>query len=81
MSRETLKVLEARLQTFLARHEQVTGEREALVARLTTMERAYEELLERLRSYERERAEIRRRLGRLLSRLGVSAPPEADRTP
>ena len=54
MSRETLEVLE---------------ERDALAARLATVERAYGELLERVRLFERERAEIRGRLKRLLAHL------------
>lgn len=56
MTRETLEVLE---------------ERDALAARLATVERAYGELLERVRFYERERAELRDRLQQLLTRIGV----------
>ena len=44
---------------------------EALSTRLERLERAYRELLERVQGYERERAEIRRRLERLLDRLGA----------
>jgi predicted nucleic acid-binding Zn-ribbon protein len=43
---------------------------EALEARLAAIERAYEDLLERVRRYERERADIRTRLERLLARIG-----------
>jgi chromosome segregation ATPase len=66
MSRDTLEVLEERLQHFVARHEAVRGEREALAARLAAMERAYAEVCQRLSRYERERGEIRSRLQRIL---------------
>ena len=46
--RETLEVLQERLATFLAHHEQLQGERAALAARLTSTLRAYEEALQRL---------------------------------
>lgn len=46
-------------------------ERDALAARLATVERAYGELQERVRAYERERAEIRGRLKRLLARIAA----------
>jgi len=59
MSRETLEVLE------------VGGEREALAARLASVERAYADLLQRVRRYERERAEIKARLERILARMGA----------
>jgi len=59
MTPETLEVLE---------------ERDALAARLATVERAYDELLARVRFYERERAELRDRLQQLLSRIGVDEP-------
>jgi len=73
MSRETLEVLEERLQAFLARHQEVQGERAALALRLASVERAYEELLQRVRRYERERAEIKDRLGRILTRIGSAS--------
>ena len=60
MSREMLEALE------------VQGEREALAARLATMERAYADLLARVRRYERERAEIKARVERILARLGTA---------
>jgi hypothetical protein len=65
MGRDTLEV-----QSFLSRHEADEGEREVLAARLASVERAYEELLQRVRRYERERAEMRARIERLLDRLG-----------
>jgi septal ring factor EnvC (AmiA/AmiB activator) len=72
MSRETLAIFEQQLETFLARHAEVEGERAALAARLASVERAYEDLLRRVQRYEGERLEIRARLERLLSRLGLS---------
>jgi hypothetical protein len=41
-----------------------------LAARLHDVERDYRELRERVRRYERERIEIKRRLEQLLDRLG-----------
>ena len=65
MSRETVEVLD------------VQTEREALVARLASVERAYADLLQRVRRYERERAEIKTRLERILARIGVRGAPGA----
>ena len=45
------------------------SEGETLEAKLAAMERAYESLLERVRRYERERADIRTRLERILARI------------
>ena len=56
-------------ETFLA-HQEVEDEREALALRLAEVERAYQELVERLHGYERERAEIKARLEGILARLG-----------
>ena len=57
-------------ETFFARPEGVEDEREALALRLAEVERAYQELVERLHGYERERAEIKARLEGILARLG-----------
>ncbi len=77
MSRDTLEVLEQRLQHVVARHEEVRGEREALAARLATMERAYAEVCQRLNRYERERMEIRSRLERILFCIDASGDHQA----
>ena len=45
------------------------SEGETLETKLAAMERAYESLLERVRWYERERADIRTRLERILARI------------
>jgi len=50
----------------------VPEEREELEARLVAVERAYAELLDRVRRYERERVDIRERLNRILARIGPS---------
>jgi predicted nuclease with TOPRIM domain len=60
MSREPLEALE------------LQGERETLAARLASVERAYAELQQRVRRYERERAEIKARLERILARIDAA---------
>jgi predicted nuclease with TOPRIM domain len=67
MSRET--------PPALAEGPRAQDEREALTARLTSLERANEELRQRVWRYERERAEIKLRLERILSRIGCSGRP------
>jgi predicted nucleic acid-binding Zn-ribbon protein len=59
MSHEPIRALE------------VPAEREDAEARLIALERAYEDLLQRVRRYERERAEIRARVERILARIGT----------
>jgi uncharacterized coiled-coil DUF342 family protein len=71
IGRDAVDVLEARLQTFLVRHQEVQGEREALAARVAALERARDELAERVRHYECERVEIRSRLSRILTLMGL----------
>lgn len=69
MALESLKLLEAKLNGFLARHEQVCLEKDDLSGRLREREQEYSALLEQLRQYERERNEIRDRLEKILSRF------------
>ena len=45
------------------------GEGDALATRLEAVERAYRELLGRVQRYERERADIRARLERVLAHI------------
>jgi len=45
------------------------SEGETPEAKLAAMERAYETLLEKVRRYERERADIRTRIERILARI------------
>jgi hypothetical protein len=69
MALESLKQLEAKINGFLARHEQICSEKEDLFTRLQERELAYAALLEQLRQYERERNEIRTRLEKILNRF------------
>jgi len=62
MSRETVELLGTR------------GDGEVLEARFAALERAYEDLLQRVRRYEQERREIRTRLARILARMGGGGP-------
>lgn len=66
MGPESLKLLELRINSFLAHYEQVRVEKEKLAVRLQEKERAYEELVGLLRQYEQERGEIRARLENIL---------------
>jgi hypothetical protein len=66
MSRETPQALGARSEPFDTRHQ---DELDMLICRLANVERAYEELLGRVRRYEQERRDIRARLGRILGQL------------
>ena len=52
----------------------IRGRDDALAARLAGLERTNQELQERVRRYERERVEIKLRLGRLLARMGIDLP-------
>jgi hypothetical protein len=67
MALESLKLLEAKINGFLARHEQVCSEKDNLSVRLQEREQEYYALLEQLREYERERTEIRARLEKILN--------------
>ena len=57
-------------ETILAGDPQIEDEREAFALRLAQAERANQALVERLRAYEQERAEIKARLESILARLG-----------
>lgn len=69
MALESLKQLEARINGFLARHEQICHEKEDLSTRLREREQAYTALLDQMHQYEQERDEIRVRLERILTRF------------
>ena len=62
MSRETVEVLGTR------------EDGEVLEARFAALERAYDDLLQRVRRYEQERREIRTRLARILARMSAGGP-------
>ena len=65
MSRETAELLGTR------------DDDQILEVRFAALERAYEDLLQRVHRYEQERSEIRARLGRILTRMG----PESSAAP
>jgi hypothetical protein len=75
MSGETPEAPDPESQSSWARAQDVHGDA-VLAERLVTVERAYAELLQRVRWYERERAELKSRLEELLTRLadGASHP-------
>jgi hypothetical protein len=62
MSRETVELLGTR------------EDGQVLEARFAALERAYDDLLQRVRRYEQERWEIRARLARILARMGAGGP-------
>lgn len=69
MSLENLKILEQKIDGFLARHEQVRHEKIELLSRLSEREREHAILLERLQQYEQERTEMRILLEKLMTRF------------
>ena len=72
MSRETPETPDPGSETSAAYPQAVGGEA-MLTERLLTVERAYAELLQRVRWYEREREELKGRLEKLLSHIGRGA--------
>ena len=75
MALESLKLLEAKLDGFLERHEQVRSANSALLVRIDEQEHEHDLLLKRIRQYEVERDEIRSRLEKILSQfshLGIA---------
>ncbi len=69
MSLESLKLLESKIGEFVDQHERVRHEHESLVERVKQQEKQLAEATAQLKQYEQERAEIRARLERILSRL------------
>jgi hypothetical protein len=69
MSLENLKLLEQKIDGFLALHEQVRHEKTELLSRISERDREHAILLERLRQYEQERNEMRQLLEKLMSRF------------
>ncbi len=79
MALESLKLLEAKLDGFLERHEQAQRANSALLVRLDEQEHEYALLLGRIQQYEAERNEIRARLEKILnqfSHLGIALEDE-----
>ena len=69
MDLESLKLLEAKVEQFVAQHERVREEQGALAQRLADRERELADAAVTLKRYEQERAEVKARLQRILSRL------------
>jgi len=69
MDLESLKLLEAKIDQFAAEHERVRDAHEALLQRLKEKEKQLTDAAAQLKQYEQERAEMRSRLERILSRL------------
>jgi hypothetical protein len=76
MSRQAAEALTERNVSNGVESTEIGPTSGVLAARLASVEQAYDELLARVRSYERERAEIRSRLERILTQ--IDAP--VDRT-
>jgi len=69
MSLESLKVLEAKIGEFVDQHQRVKEEQGALAQRVREQEQQLAEVVAQLKQYEQERAELKARLERILSRL------------
>ncbi len=69
MDLENLKLLEAKINQFADQHTQVREQHEVLLQRLREKDKQLAEATAQLKRYEQERAEIRARLERILSRL------------
>lgn len=69
MSLDNLKLLESKIDEFVDQHERVRLEHETLAQRLKEREKQLAEVTAQLKQYEQERAEVRTRLERLLTRL------------
>jgi septal ring factor EnvC (AmiA/AmiB activator) len=75
MDLENLKLLEAKVGHFVEQHERVREEHASLLQRLNEREKQLAEVSLQVKKYERERAEVRARLERILSRLeGLDLP-------
>ena len=75
MNWEDIERLESRINRLLEEHTKVKKAKEAAEKRLHERETEYHQLKGQSRRFEREREEIRERLGKILghfSRLGLS---------
>lgn len=66
---ESLRLLEAKVEQFVTQHEHVREAHGALAQRLADKERELADATALLKRYEQERAELKARLERILSRL------------
>jgi predicted nucleic acid-binding Zn-ribbon protein len=69
MALESLKLLEERINGFIAHHEKVCGEKSELLMRLKEQEQAYAVLMEQVRQYEKERNEVREKLEIIINKF------------
>ena len=69
MDIEKLKLLESKIETVLTQHATVCKERDRLNEQLGRAESRMKEISVQLQRYEQERAELKTRVERLLSRL------------
>lgn len=66
MAIENLEQLEHRISQLLERHERIKKEKEQVEKKLQQKESEWHHLKGQLRQYERERNEIREKLGKIL---------------
>ena len=78
MTRDTLAAVDEGPETSVASSHD-GAPREALIHRLARVEQAYGELLQRVRQYERERAEIKHRLEGIMAELDAASPHDVPR--
>jgi chromosome segregation ATPase len=69
MDLEKLRLIEARVEEILTQHARLCEERDQLSQRLAAVESQFLAVSDRLQEYERERAEIKSRVERILGRL------------
>jgi uncharacterized coiled-coil protein SlyX len=69
MALESLKLLEERINGFLAYHEKVCEEKNELLMRFREQEQAYAALKEQVHQYEKERNEVREKLELIINRF------------
>jgi septal ring factor EnvC (AmiA/AmiB activator) len=63
---ENLEQLEHRINQLLERHEKIKKEKESVEKKLQQKESEWHHLKGQLRQYERERTELREKLGKIL---------------
>lgn len=78
MTRDTLAAVDEGPETSVA-SSHGGAQSEALIHRLASVEQAYGELLQRVRQYERERAEIKHRLEGIMAELDAANPLDVSR--
>jgi len=75
MDLENLKILETKINQFVDQHERVREAHESVLQHLKDKEKQLAEVTAKVKQYEEERAEIKARLERILSRLeGLDLP-------